>query len=268
VPVSTATALLGPLRGLAFGVSLARRGIMSFIAIAISIVTTVVLSLFALMFAVRGGDAPVHDVPILASSAIAWGGGFLQAFAVAAHALHRDRTEGIRQLYVARTTSLRGYVLARVGGLAAMLGIVVGGGTLLSGLIAILASTRMHAVPKTLHATLAAVVFALAFAAVVAPVAFAALGARTRVGGYLFLLGIIVLPEVLASALSGVLPIEVTEVIAIPSALGALRSSLAPGSVNGFRFVRAIVALTIVIGIALAWVRRDAKAIERAGADA
>jgi len=254
-------ARVGPL--VAFGANLARRGIMVFIAMGISAVTAVVLALFAVVFAVRGGDAPIHDIPLLASSAIAWGGGFFQAFAVATHALRNDRAEGVRQLFVTRTTSLHGYVLARVGGLAAVLAIVVGGGTLLAGLVAILASTRMHTVPKTMQATVAALVFSLAFAAVVAPVAFAALGARNRVGGYVFLLGVVVFPELIANSLSGVLPPEVTEVLAIPSALAALRSSLAPGSVNGFRLVRALVALSIAATLALAWVRRDAMAIER-----
>ncbi len=252
----------------AFGASLARRGIMVFIAMVVSAITAVVLALIAVILGMRGGDAPVHDIPLLASSAIAWGGGFLQAFAVAAHALRNDRTEGIRHLFVTRTTSLHGYILARVGGLAAVLGIVVAGGTLLTGLVAILAATRVHAVPKTMHATFAAFVFAIAFAAVVAPVAFAALGARNRFGGYLFLLAIVVFPEIVANALSGVLPPEVTEVLAIPSALGALRSSLSPGSVNGFRLVRSVVALAIAAALALAWVRRDAKAIERPEAEA
>ena len=53
-----------------------------------------------------------------------------------------------------------------------------------------------------------------------------------------------------------------TELFAIPSALAALRSSLAPGSVEPVRFLRALVALAIFAGIAVALVRRDAVAVD------
>jgi len=252
----------------ALGVSLARRGVVAVVSLAIAGLTILVLIIVALALGKRGGTAPIHAVPLIASSALAWGAGFLHAFGVAAHALRKDRTDGVRHLLIARTTNLRGYVLARVGGLAALLAIVVGGGTLLCGLVAVLMAARVGAVPKTLHATLAAFVFALAFSAVVAPVAFAALGARSRMGGYLFLLGIVVLPEMLASVLSGIVPESITEVLAIPSALATLRASIAPGTVNPLRFVRALVALAIVVGIATVWVRRDAIRVDQPELDA
>ena len=175
---------MGPLPLLALGMSLARRGILPVASIAICISTTLALSLVAGVLASRGPQSPAHDVPLVASSALAWGGGFLLAFAAAAHALRRDRAEGIRALFVSRTTSLRGYLLARVGGLAALIALCVAGGTLLCGLVGAAAAARAAAVPRMLQATGAAVVFSIAFSAVVAPVAFAALGARSRIGGY------------------------------------------------------------------------------------
>lgn len=248
---------------LALGATLARRGVLAVVSMVVSALTAIVLAVLALAFARRGGDAPVESVPVLASSAIAWGGGFLQAVVVAMGAFRRDRVEGIRHLFVMRTTSLRGYLVARVGGLAAVLAVVVGGGTLLVSALAIVAATQTQAVLRTLHTTLGALVFALAFAVVIAPVAFAALGARTRMSGYLVLLLFLIVPELVASTLAGALPSEVTELFAIPSALAALRSSLAPGSVEPVRFLRALVALAIFAGIALALVRRDAAAVER-----
>ena len=120
---------------LALGMSLARRGILPVASIAICVSTTFALSLVTGVLSSRGPQAPAHDVPLLASSALAWGGGFLLAFAAAAHALRRDRAEGIRALFVARTTSLRGYLLARVGGLAVLIALCVAGGTLVCGLV-------------------------------------------------------------------------------------------------------------------------------------
>jgi hypothetical protein len=234
---------------LAIGVHLARRGPMAVLAIGVSALTTVALAVVAIVIARKGAHAPVYDVPLVASSALAWGGGFLHAFATSAHALRNDRNDGVRHLLVARTTSLRGYLTARVGGLAAILALVVGGGTLVCGVVATLAAMRVGAVPKTLQATLASVVFAVAFSAVIAPVAF--------------LIGVLVVPEVLATALTGPLPESVTEVLAIPSALGALRSALAPGGLDPLRAVRALVALGVFAAVCTFLVRRDVVALEQ-----
>jgi hypothetical protein len=233
--------------------------------LAISGLTALVLCAVAVAFALRGGEAPLHGVPVLASSAIAWGGGFLQAVVVAMNALRRDRAEGIVHLFVTRTSSVRGYVIARVGGLAALLFAVVGGGSLLVSIVAILAAAGASAVTRTFGAAVAALVFALAFAVVIAPVAFATLGARPRASGYLVLLLVLVFPEVLAGKLGGVFPSEVTELCAIPSALDALRSSLLLGSFDPFRTLRALVALAIFVGVASFFVRRDVLRLEREG---
>jgi len=241
---------------LALGATLARRGLLALVSIAVSVLTVLVLCAIAFAFARRGGDAPVESMPILASSALAWGGGFLHAVAVSVGALRRDRAEGIRHLFVVRTASLHGYLLARVGGLAVVLAAVVAGGTLLVSLAALVGAMRVHAVMATVGATFGAVVYSLAYAAVIAPVAFAALGSRTRLAGYFALLLVLVVPEMLSNMLTGPLPSEVTELCAIPSALAALRSSISPGSVDVFRFVRALVAVSVFAGVALFLVRR------------
>jgi len=257
-PPRPARAPVALLSLLVLGMSLARRGILPVASIAICISTTFALSLVTGVLSSRGPQSPAHDVPLLASSALAWGGGFLLAFAAAAHALRRDRAEGIRALFVARTTSLRGYLLARVGGLAVLIALCVAGGTLVCGLVGAAGAARMGTVPRMLQATGAGVVFSLAFSAVVAPIAFAALGARSRIGGYLFLIAVVTLPEVVVGLMGSALPETVADVLSIPSALAALRTALAPGTVDLWRAMRAIVALTFVVAFAMALVRRDA----------
>ena len=252
---------------LRLGMSLARRGVLPVASIAICIVTALVLSVVAVLLAAKGPQSPAHDVPILASSALAWGGGFLLAFSAAAHALRRDRSEGIRGLFVARTTSLHGYLFGRVGGLALLIALVVAGGTLLCGLAAMGAAARAGAVPRILQATGAGIAFAIAFSAVVAPVAFAALGARSRLGGYLFLITVVSVPELLVMTMGSALPESVSDVMSIPSALSALRSSLAPGTLDVARTARAIVALSLVVAFATFLVRRDAIRIDQPEAD-
>lgn len=251
---------------LGLGATLARRGPMAIVSLAICVLTVLVGCGAAVSFASRGEGAPTHDVPLVASSALAWGGGFLLAFSAAASALRRDRLEGVRDLFVTRTTSLRGYLLARVGGLAALLALVVAGGTALTGMLAILASVKAGALGLTLQASAAAVVYGFAFSFVVAPIAFAALGARTRIGGYFYLILILVLPEMLTSALGRALPSELLEVCAIPSALAALRASLAPGTTDAFRFLRAVVALFVFASGGMLWIRRELSRMEEEGA--
>ena len=250
---------------LVLGMSLARRGALPVVSIAICASTALALAIVAGLLAGRGPKSAAHDVPILASSALAWGGGFLLAFAAAAHALRRDRTDGIRELFVARTASrggLRGYLFARVGGLAALIALCVGGGTLLCGLVGMVGAARVSGVASMLQSTIAGIAFSLAFAAVVAPVAFAALGARSRLGGYLFLLAVVIIPELIIAMMGASLPASVADVLSIPSALGALRTSLAPGTVDLWRTMRALVALSFVVAFAMFLVRRDAVLIE------
>jgi hypothetical protein len=196
---------------ISLGAHLARRGVMAMIAIGIIVFTVIVFAIIGLAFAARAAanpasHAPVHDVPLVASSALVWGGGFLLVFSVAASALIRDRADGIVDLFVTRTTSIRGYIVARIGGLSALLAIVLGGGILLSGAVAIIAATKAHTAARTMQSTFAAFVYVLAFAVVLSPIAFAALGARRRISGYFVFLAILIFPEALASMLSGPVP--------------------------------------------------------------
>jgi hypothetical protein len=237
---------------------------MAKIAIGIAFATGMAFAMVSASLA--GVDrAPVHDVPLVASSAIAWGGGFLLAVTASLRALSRDRDEGIAELVIARTTSRRSYVLARVAGLAVMLAIVVAGATLLTGVVAIAASRHISVVARTLHSGFASVAFALAFSVVVAPITIAALGSRSRASGYLTLLAVLFVPELLVHAAHGSWPDAIAELLSAPSALAALRASLSPGTTEPFRCLRAIVALAIFAAIGLALVDRAARAVEREG---
>jgi hypothetical protein len=248
--------------------SLGRRGVLPVLALGISALTAVAGALVAGVLAARGPQAPAEQVPLLASSALAWGGGFLLAFAASVQALRRDRAEGVRALFVARTTTLRGYLLGRVFGLALLVAVCVAGGTLLVGLVGVASAARAAEVLPMLRATFAGVAYALAFSAVVAPVAFAALGARSRIGGYLFLTAVVSLPELLVLGLGASLPPWIAEVLSIPSALSALRAALGPGSFEPLRAARALVALVMAGALAMAFVQRDARRVDEPEVDA
>lgn len=229
-------------------------------SIVICAVTTVFVALASPILSARGWRVPATEVPLLASSVLAWGGGFLLAFSASVRALRRDWTDGICSLYVTRTASLRGYLIGRVGGLAALLAIVVAGGTFVCGFVTALCSPRITVALRVLHATGAAVVFGVAFSIVMAAVAFAALGARSRASGYLLLLSIVVLPELVVSRLPAI-PESLADVLSIPSALGALRSSLAPDTLDFLQAGRAFLFLAIVSVCATLLVRHEAVTI-------
>lgn len=235
---------------------------MSVIAMAFSVVTVVGFCVLAISYARRPEAGPIRSVPTLASSAIAWGGAFLQAVVVTMHAFTRDRTDGVVELFRARTTSLRGYLVARVAGLAALLAVFTGGGTLVVSAVSIAAAAQGGDALPTTKAALGAVVYGLAFALVISPIAFATLGPRSRGGGYLALLLVLIVPDLLSSKLDAVLPSGVAEVCAIPSALAALRASIGAGAFDGLRFLRALVALVTMAGVVLLFVQRAVGRLE------
>jgi hypothetical protein len=242
---------------------------MAFVSLAIGVVTTLGFLGVALALGLSarpGADVPVHDVPLVASSALAWGSGFLLAFSASASALRGDRTSGVRHLFVTRTTSMRGYLTARVGGLAVVLAMVTAGGSLLVGVGSLLLASTGAEILRTLQTTVASTVYGLVFALLLAPLALAALGARTRVGGYGALLLIVIVPEVVVSLVGDAIPSAVAEICSVPSALAAFRSSLAPtaasGTIDLLRCLRATVAIAVMALVAFAIVRRDVILLE------
>jgi hypothetical protein len=187
-------------------------------------------------------------LPGVASSALAWGAGTTLAFGAALHALRRDRREGVIALARARGLGAAAYVRARVGGLVALLAIAVGGATL----VAVLAATAVARSPwATLRGGIGALLYALLFAATLGPVALAALGARTRAGGYLTLLAVLVLPEIAAPWTARLLPEGWGELTSIPAALDAVRGAFVPGGTPALSVARAVAALGVVIGVSL-----------------
>ena len=241
------------------GLNLARRGVLATVSLVIGALTILgALGVTASLLR-RGGGATFEEVPSLAAGALAWGAGVLFAFAVSTHALKRDREAGITALLRARGASLSGYLWTRVGGLTGWLVLLVAGGTLLVGLVATLLSARAGASLRTLQGTGAAVAYALAFALTLGPLAMAALGARSRAGGYLWLLVVLVVPQLLAPMSGALLPYGFGELTSIPGALAALRASLMPPGVDAWRATKALFVLALVVAVCLAGVRRAAR---------
>jgi hypothetical protein len=194
------------------------------------------------------GSGAEPQVPALAASAIAWSGGVMVAFGASLGAVRRDREEGIASLVCARGGSIGAYVAGRVGGLVVVLAASLGGAVLVAGAAA---TSFARPAGPTLVATLAAVAYAFAFAVTIGPVAMAALGARTRVGGYLTLLAVLALPELLAPWTGTLLPRGWHELTSIPAALAAVRAGVASPSAMAAPMARALAGLAAVVALSL-----------------
>ena len=253
---------------LALGAALARRGVLAKISMGIAALTVLGVTAASFVVARSGESAPLEQMPVVAASALGWGAGVLLAFASAAHALTRDRADGIDALLRARGGSAGAYLWARVGGLGVLLAAVIAGGTLIAGLVAVLLASRVGLAGRALQGTVAALGYALAFAATVAPLAMAVVGARSRVGGYAWLLVVLVLPEVVARWTGVMVPTSFRELTSIPSALGAVRSALMPPGMDAGLLLRALGILAAVAALALVAVRRAAVRLDREGVPA
>jgi hypothetical protein len=193
----------------------------------------------ALALVRHGSAATLVQLPAATSSALAWGAGVPVAFAASIHAFRDDRARGIRSLLHARGARVGEYAYGRMLGLALLLFAVVGGGTLVCGGAGMLLASTVGASGRAAESLLSSLVFALAFAVVMSPMALAAIGGRSRAGGYVGLLVLLVLPEVLEPWTSSLVPAEWSGLLSVPSALTALRSSLTSHTIDGARFARA-----------------------------
>jgi hypothetical protein len=236
-------------RALALGIWLTARG--ALVRASLALTALGALGSIAAAVATRG-TATIEEVPGLASMAFAWGAGTTLAFGGAQRALLRDRERGVVALARARGVGVGVYAGGRVGGLVVILALAVGGGTLVAGLAATaVAGGEMRAVAR---ASVAALVYALAFAATVGPLAMAALGGRSRAGGYFALLAVLVLPELLAPWTGALLPKGWRELTSIPAALEALRVGVQSAGPAVLHAARATVALVAVVAASLLFV--------------
>jgi hypothetical protein len=131
----------------------------------------------------------------------------------------------------------------------AVLLLAVAGGTLVAGFAATAAAGPAKG--AVARASVAALVYAIAFSVTLGPLAMAALGGRTRGGGYLTLLAVLVVPELLSPWTRSLLPHAWGELTSIPAALDALRDGIEAGGHSGLHAIRAAIGLLAVVAASL-----------------
>jgi hypothetical protein len=234
-------------RTLPLGTWLAARGAVATLGIALAVLSALASVAAALVVARSDGNA-VAQLPTLEASAIAWVAGLILAFGAAARALGRDREQGVLALVLVRGGGRAAYVRGRVGGVVVLLAAAVGGATLVGGLAAISVAQPVAPAART---ALAGLAYALAFAATIGPIAMATLGARTRAGGYLSLLAVLVVPELLAPWTASLLPGGWHELTSVPAALAAVRAGVASPVEGAEPLARAVAGLVAVVAMSL-----------------
>jgi hypothetical protein len=240
------------LRLLRSAMARAVEGVMPKVSIVVAILTTLGALVFALGAHGAHGEAASRVAPF-AAGLLAWGGGVLLCFASSIRAFDRDRDDGWDLLLARHGVRISSYLVARISGLAVVTGLLVAPGTFVVALGELLAARDAPSAHAALAGMFAGVVYAVAFSAVVAPIALAALGARNRASGYLFLLGVLVVPALVSEWTGQFFPDDWSELVSVPGALDALRDA-ALGA-EGARALRAIVVLASVFVIASLWAR-------------
>jgi hypothetical protein len=185
------------------------------------------------------------------------------ALSAAAGAILKDRTDGIFDLVVSRTLSVRRYVLCRILGIALVLFGLVGGTSAFVGFVALLAPSDAHEVMLTMRSLVASLAFAGAFSLVMAAVTLSLSGGRTRGAGLARFLAVVVGPTLLfdgpLSDSWGVF----AKLLPLPSALASVHHALASsGPMKVSLFLGATAVLTIYFGVAC-WAIHRACAAER-----
>ncbi len=193
-------------------------------------------------------------LPTLVAMGVAWSAGISVAFGGALLALRGDLDQGVIALVRMRGVGLPAYVRGRIWGLTVLIALTVGAAVLGVGFTTILEA------PDRLAATreaAAALTYACAFAITMGPLAMAALGTGNRLVGYLCLLAVIALPELLAGWTEPLLPSGWRELTSIPSALAAVAAGVRSGAQSSWPMVRASAGLAAVVAASLAavWAR-------------
>lgn len=91
----------------------------------------------------------------------------------------------------------------------------------------------------------------------ISPLAFAALGGRSRAGGYVGLLALLVVPELLEPWTRSLVPHGWRDLLSVPSALASLRESLMPPAFDAPRLARSAAALALFALACFAIVRAE-----------
>lgn len=248
----------GPLHALAWART---RGRFTWLLVAVlTLVTTGIVAQLGMRLArspvIEARDA-LGEILMLNARAVLWGPGFVAVVMSSLHAWRRDREDGILELVRTAGHDPVRWIAARTW----VLGLWLVGTWALSSVIVILAVLGTNADVAT-HGFLAGLVpaalFALVQSALLAVLGSVCLGPRSRPGGYLLLAFVLFLPELLAEWTR---PWVGNDLTSLPALATGLAHAARPASFDAGRAATCTVLLLLVLGLLLAWLRRESEAL-------
>ncbi|MFO0664605.1 MAG: hypothetical protein U0174_11680 [Polyangiaceae bacterium] len=209
-------------------------------------------------------EGALSALPSMFAHAVCWGIATLAVFGTEQRAYTRDHEDGIRSLLGARGYG-RHYGFARVVTAVTSTAFISIGCTSVLAVATALAATGTGEAGRTWLAAFSAIVYSACFSVLLGTLGLAVLGGRGRGGGYLGLLTILVLPELLEplSRRALRLPFGETVPVSLPSILNAVAK---PASVANF--VCGFSVACVVAGLGYAYAERERARIDREVRDA
>ncbi len=227
--------------------------------VGVFIVALSTLACLVVTFKVRHDGIALTGAVRLSTSLIWWGALVLIAFALSVRVLHRLRDDGLAtfmQLRTGRNTAWQAYLFGMFGRLCA----VALPPVLLVGVAALALAPADHG--RIFLMLVACLISTVVFAATLSSVAMAALGGRSRAGGYLRLFAILTIPELVGSSLS--LSKEMRGMTSISALLSTLVDSLSRGDVS--KLIIAVFILASVVAFAVGIIKLEwARVVGEAG---
>lgn len=232
---------------LRFAMTLATRGWLSKFALLSAVLIVVGAGLAIGILSHRELAPPLAEMVTLTTSALSWGSGATLAFASSLHATRDDVQSGLVELARLRGFSEARYALSRTFGLAVVVFFVIACGAVLTAMASLAVAPRAS-VGAIASALRSGVLYGATFAVVVSPLAMAALGARSRLQGYLILLSLLVLPELLRPYTKTLVAPELHDLLTLPTLLGVVQRATGAGGhdIEVMRVFRALLALAFL----------------------
>ena len=199
------------------------------------------------------GLGALPALPNLFAHGICWGVATLAVFGTEQRAFMRDHEDGIRGLLGSRGQDAL-YGRARLASAITSAAIISVGCTALLGIATALAATGTGEAIRTWQSAGSGILYSALFSIIMGTLALAVLGGRGRGGGYLGLVTVLVLPELLEPLTTRALPTELGH--AIPISIPSILSAIARPT-SAANFLAGICAAAIVVGLASAYGKRE-----------